>query len=111
MRATRLPCRISQVVLAVTPASELQITPYLTDRAWQGRMKGLLERSSVAAEAAEHGVRVARCRLPHELAAGLDLAVQPCRELLRLLARRDSGDHVRPAPDDAVAVRLEPVGE
>src|SRR3954451_1167651 len=86
-------------------------TPYRTRRPWQERRKALSERCSVASEASEHGPRIARHRLPQELSAGPDLAVETGRERVRLLTGLDARDHVRPAPHDAVAVGHEPVGE
>src|SRR5438105_3807571 len=56
---------------------------------------------------AEDGERVPGRDLPDELPARLDLAVEPVGERLGLLPRLGAGDHVSPAADDAVALRLE----
>src|SRR5262249_43563244 len=70
-----------------------------------------LEGSAVAREATEDSEGVLRRRLPGELPARLDLAVQAPGQLLGLLAGRGAGDHVGPAPNDPVAVGLEPQRE
>ena len=52
-----------------------------------------------------------RHRLVDHLAAGLHLAVEPLCERARLLLVGAARDHEAPAPDDAVALGLEPVGQ
>src|SRR5947208_13976040 len=70
-----------------------------------------IPRRALAAEAAEHRERVAGLDLVDELAAGLDLAVDPARELRGLLAVLGAGDHVREGAGDAVSRGAELVGE
>src|SRR5262249_30651634 len=50
-------------------------------------------------------------RLVDELPARLSLAVEPLRELLRLVLRRCSDQHVRVSAEHAVPLVLEPTGE
>ena len=96
------------------PPASYRITtlPHRPGVASRGEERLLLERSSVAAEPAEDGER--DCRASTSQTSSPPGSTSPCsrgRELLGLLARRGAGDHVRPAPHDAVALRLEPVGE
>src|SRR5438128_10282913 len=75
------------------------------------RPRAPLERRAAPAEPAEHDERVLRRGLPDEPRARLDLALQLGGEGVRLLPRRRPRDHVPEPPHDAVALRLEPVGQ
>src|SRR5262249_24476049 len=66
-----------------------------------------LERGSRASQAAEARERVLRRDLVDELAARLDLAVEPLRQLFRLLARAGADDQVVEGPHDAEALLFE----
>src|SRR5438067_2434529 len=66
-----------------------------------------LERRTRAADAAEDHERILRHRLPDELRARLDLAVEAGGELLGLLAGRGARDDVAEPARDAVALGIE----
>src|SRR4051812_47934860 len=69
------------------------------------------ERGAGASQAAEDRERVARNRLPDELAARLDLAVETGHEGLCRRFRSRADDQVAPPALDGVALLLEPVPE
>src|SRR5262249_59993804 len=63
-----------------------------------------LNRRARSAQSAEDGERVLGQRLVDELATRLGLAVEPLRELVRLVFRRCSDEHVGVAAKDALAL-------
>ncbi len=76
-----------------------------------GRRVNALHRRTGAAEAAEDRERVPRDGLPDELAARLDLTVEPPRERLGVLLRVGADDQVPPAALHGIPLLLEPVRE
>src|SRR6266511_1540785 len=76
-------------------------------------MTGALQPSiaDLAAQASENRERILGYRLPNQLAAGLDVAVDALRQLFRLFAARSARDHVAEVAHDAVSLRLEPLGQ
>src|SRR5579864_8497149 len=64
----------------------------------------------LASEASEDGEWILRGRLPDDLAAGLDLSVQACRERLGILLRGGPDDEVAEAVHRPVSLGLELLG-
>src|SRR5262249_47562592 len=70
-----------------------------------------LNRRARSAQSAEDCEGILGQGLVDELPACLRLAVEPLRELLRLVLRRCSDQHVRVTAQHAIALVLEPAGE
>src|SRR6478735_3456234 len=105
MRAARLTCRLLKGCALRSPE------PLSSPSAIRTIAEDPVGCGSDVGQAAEEPEWILRHRLVDHLAACLHLAVEPCSECPRLLLVGAACDHEAPAPDDAVALGLEAVGQ